>query len=87
LQLKEVGDFEASRMYGIDAENQSLINHPETLGAEITEKTTLLQEKKEGDLFLSKLIKPNNDNSIRGRKCPVKFNGRFMAWLAATTKL
>jgi len=46
-----------------------------------------LQEKKEGNLFLSKLIKPNNDNSIRGRKCPVKFNGSFMAWLAATMKL
>jgi len=74
-------------MYGIDAENQCLINNPETLGKEITEKTNFLQEKKEGNLFLSKLTKPNNDNSIRGRKCPVKFNASFMAWLAATTKL
>jgi len=74
-------------MYGIDAENQSLINHPETLGKKTTEKTNFLQEKKEGNLFLSKLIKPNNENSIRGRKCSVKFNGSFKAWLAATTKL
>jgi len=38
--------IEASRMYGIDAENQCLINHPETPGKEITEKTNFLQEKK-----------------------------------------
>jgi len=74
-------------MYGIDAENECLINHPETLGKEITEKTNFLQEKKECDLFLSKIIKSNNDNSIRGRQYPVSFNGSFMAWLAATTKL
>jgi len=74
-------------MYGIDAENQCLINNPETSGKEITEKTNFLQEKKESNLFLSKLAKPNNDNSISGRKCLVKFKGRFMAWLAATTKL
>jgi len=74
-------------MCGIHSENQCLINHPETLGKEIAEKTTLFQEQKEGNLFLSKLIKPNNDNSIRGRKCQVKFNWSFMAWLAATTKL
>jgi len=57
------------------------------LGTEITEKTSFLQEKKEGNLFLSKLIKPNYDKSIRGRKCPVKFKGIFMAWLAAIMKL
>jgi len=74
-------------MYGIDAENHSLINKPETLGKEIAEKTNFLQEKKEGNLFFSKLIKSNNDNSIRGRQYPVSFNGSFMAWLAATTKL
>jgi len=72
-------------MHEIDAEKQSLINNPETLGKEITEKTTFC--KKKGNLFLLKLTKPNNDNSIRGRKCPVSFNGSFMAWLAATTKL
>ena len=42
----------------------------------------LVEKKKEGNLFLSKLIKPNNDNSKRGIKCPVKFNGRCMVWLA-----
>jgi len=63
------------------------VNNPETLGKETTEKTNFSQEKKEGNLFLSKLIKPNNDNSIRGRQYPVSFNGSFMAWLAATTKL
>jgi len=74
-------------MCGIDAENQCLIYHSETLGKETTEKTNFLQEKKEGNLFLSKLIKSSNDNSIRVRKYPVSFNGSFMAWLAATTKL
>jgi len=74
-------------MCGIDAENQCLFNNPETLGKGIAEKTNFLQEKKEGNLFLSILIKPNNDNSTRGRQCPVSFNGSFMAWLAATTKL
>jgi len=34
-----------SRTYGIDAENQSLINNPETLGKEIAKKTNFLQEK------------------------------------------
>jgi hypothetical protein len=34
-------------------------------------KPTFCKKKKEGNLFFSKLIKPNNDNSIRGRKCPV----------------